>query len=146
VAAVALVLVAAVFGWRRLTAGASSAATAPGAAGDTAWSAGTVAVAAEARGDTLVVELRAAPGFRIVRRPANEVWLDGRNAAPVGFLGEPYSDTDIEVQYFDGPASVAIPLGPGLARRAHGRVVYRACDDRTGLCLQRDVRFDVPGS
>jgi thiol-disulfide isomerase/thioredoxin len=94
-----------------------------------------VRVQTAVRGDSLRLTLSALPGFKLVQSPPNEVWLEGaRTFVP---LGLPFTGTAAaDVPYFIGPASITIPLH-GLP--PHGRVRYRVCDQRTGVCLQKDL-------
>ncbi|MFN2433704.1 MAG: hypothetical protein ABR599_12995 [Gemmatimonadota bacterium] len=96
----------------------------------------------------LEIRLRADRGFRIAKSPPNEIHLD----LPPGvfarenpaLLGEPFPGTAAtEVRYYEGPATLRIPLGlaPEVGRRAlvvSGRVVYRACDDERRVCTRHE--------
>ena len=98
----------------------------------------------------LTVELAARPGIRVVRRPGNELRIETPPdvTAPDGpvLLGEPTEPSDATgVVYFDGPASVDVPLalvgaGPFEVR---GRLTYRFCDDAEGICKSRERPFAV---
>ncbi len=91
-------------------------------------------------GDSLLVTLTAAPGFKVVRSPANEVWLDDHPGRPALLIGDTPSDRSAtEVAYFHGPASGAIRWREGMTARGH--IVYRYCSDIERICLSRTLAF-----
>lgn len=98
----------------------------------------------------LTVELAARPGVRLIRRPANVLWIEPA-AGVTGpddrvLLGEPADPSDVtEVAYFDGPASTRVPLGlsgPGPFT-IRGRLIYRFCDEAVKICKSRERSFAV---
>lgn len=103
------------------------------------------------RAAALEVSFDPQPGYLLVKSPPNEVRLqldDGVTtpANPV-LLGEPFSEGDSgDVVYYDGPASLRIPLelAPSEAGRAlavRGSVVYHVCDRTTNVCSRREQPF-----
>ena len=102
-----------------------------------------VRVGVERRGDSLIVTLEPARGFKVVRSPPNEIWLEGMTAAPAALIGDPFGGSSSgDVRYFDGVARGAVLLPAGRPS-TRGHVVFRYCDTETGVCLQREERFDV---
>lgn len=85
------------------------------------------------------------PGFKLVRSPANEVWLDGRTDAPAALIGEPlHEGPGAEVVYFGADDRGAVTL-PALAPRGaplRGRVVYHYCSEADRVCLQATAPFE----
>ena len=102
-----------------------------------------VRVGVTRRGDSVRVVLTALPGYKLVRSPANEIWLAGDTAAPAGRIGTPFDLGQTEVRYFQGPAQGTIPLPPGAATGApvSGRIVYRFCSEADRVCLRREAAF-----
>jgi len=99
---------------------------------------------------SVTVTLEPEPGHRLVKSPPNDIWLTPEGGTVTrGFLGEPFAGAESrEVRYFDGPASLTIPLklarDPGKdSVRVHGLVAYRACDDVTKVCYSRQARLAV---
>ncbi|MEP7324860.1 MAG: redoxin domain-containing protein [Gemmatimonadota bacterium] len=96
-----------------------------------------IRVRAMRRTDSVAITLTPLPGFKLVESPPNEIWLDG--AGEFVPIGKPFTGAEAaEVNYYAGPASVTVPL---RGRAPQGRVRYRVCDERTGVCLQREVAF-----
>jgi thiol-disulfide isomerase/thioredoxin len=105
---------------------------------------------------TAAVEVSFRPrlGYLLVKSPPNEVRLgleDGVTASPnPAFLGDPFTGADSrDVRYYDGPASLRIPLeiAPALAGRpltVRGEIVYHVCDERTKVCARQETSFIQP--
>jgi thiol-disulfide isomerase/thioredoxin len=101
-----------------------------------------VRVAAVRRGDSLLVTLTPEAGFKLVRSPANEVWLEGHTSAPLLLLGDRFTGAASgDVRYFDGAVTGAVMLPPGPGHPARGHVVVRYCSTADGVCLRRVVEF-----
>jgi hypothetical protein len=99
----------------------------------------------------LTVTFRPASGYLLVKSPPNEVRLDPVPglvvAANPSLLGEPFHGADArDVSYFDGEASLRVPLGlePALHGRPvtlSGTVVYHVCDEATRVCARQQQAF-----
>jgi hypothetical protein len=99
----------------------------------------------------LTVSFEPAPGYLLVRSPPNEIHLDpveGIEApsSPILF-GEAFQGSGArDVRYYDGGASLRIPLriGPSLHERSvklSGSTVYHVCDRATQVCARQERAF-----
>jgi thiol-disulfide isomerase/thioredoxin len=104
-----------------------------------------VRIESQRNAGALRLTLTPLPGFKLVRSPANEVWLDGRSDAPVTLIGEPFVEAPgAEVSYYHDAATALVPLPPGAGPDTpiRGHLVYRYCSEADRVCLRRSIPFE----
>jgi thiol-disulfide isomerase/thioredoxin len=91
------------------------------------------------------------PGFKLVKSPPAEITLSLEKGVSTAenptLFGEPFAGFDSrDVRYWEGPATLRIPLklsgsAAADAQVIRGSVVYNICDTRSKVCARQEMEF-----